>query len=378
MCSSKPPKPDPMIGQAAMANADLAREMAGVAREQLAWEKNRAAVQDPLLQKVVDQQIDSGDANAKRAESQWQIYRDLFAPVEEQMVEDANNWDSNARKEQMAAEAGADVTRGYAGARDQNERAMERMGVNPNSGRFAGLTNETNLGQAKDTAGAMNAARRGTEQQGLALRTGAAQFGRNMPNTGIAADSLSLNAGSAATNNMATGAGIHNTGMNTAGNLFGGAQSGNSSAGQIGLGLYGNQLSAWNNQQQNKLGMLQGVGQLAGTLGGAAMFAGMRKGGMIRGKTAYRLKPGLRRQGYAEGGMIEGPGTPSSDSIPAVIEGENPVALSNGEAVLNAEAVELVGEDFVHRINAGGLAAFSGKRGVQQPAATSGLTRRVQ
>ena len=67
MCSSKPPKPDPLIGQAAMSNAELAREMAGVARDQLAWEKDRAARQDPLLEKIVNQQIESGDANANRA-----------------------------------------------------------------------------------------------------------------------------------------------------------------------------------------------------------------------------------------------------------------------------------------------------------------------
>ena len=48
MCSSKPPKPDPLIGQAAMSNAELAKEMAGVAHDQLAWEKDRAARQDPL------------------------------------------------------------------------------------------------------------------------------------------------------------------------------------------------------------------------------------------------------------------------------------------------------------------------------------------
>jgi len=35
---------------------------------------------------------------------------------------------------------------------------------------------------------------------------------------------------------------------------------------------------------------------------------------------------------------------------------------SDGEAVLNKEAVELVGEDFVHRVNAGGLAMLAKKQ----------------
>lgn len=59
--------------------------------------------------------------------------------------------------------------------------------------------------------------------------------------------------------------------------------------------------------------------------------------------------------------MIEGPGTGTSDSIPASIEGVQPIKLSNGEAVLNKEAVGLVGEQFIHNINAGGLAMLARK-----------------
>jgi hypothetical protein len=60
---------------------------------------------------------------------------------------------------------------------------------------------------------------------------------------------------------------------------------------------------------------------------------------------------------YAGGGMVKGPGTSTSDSVPAVIDGQQPAALSNGEAVLNKRAVALVGEDFIHRINKAGLMA---------------------
>lgn len=359
MCSSKPPKPDPAIGQAALSNAELAKEQAAVAREQLAWEKDRAEKQDPLIQKIADQQIASGDKNAARSDEQWQIYKDLFQPVEQRMVDDANNFDSEERKSRMAAEAGADITKSYQGALDSNQRTMERMGVNPNSGKFAAITNETNLARAKDTAGAMNKARRDTELQGLAMRTGAAQFGRNMPNTGLAADSTALNAGNSATGNINAGNAAHAAGLNSAAQWFGGAQSGNSSAGNLGLGLYQGQLQGAQMKQQALSSAIGGAANLIGSLGGAYMLA--RKGAVIRGNIAYRKRPAmglsmLKRHGYAEGGMIEGPGTGASDSIPASIEGVQPIRLSNGEAVLNKEAVELVGEDFIHRINAGGLA----------------------
>ena len=158
MCSPKPPKPDPLIGQAAKQNADIAQQQLDVAREQLAWEKDRAKTQDPLIQKIVDQQIASGDANAARAESQWETYRKLFAPVEERMVQDANTFDSRERQERMAAEAAADVARSYRGALEANQRAMERLGVNPSSGKYQSITNDINLGLARDSAGAMNKA----------------------------------------------------------------------------------------------------------------------------------------------------------------------------------------------------------------------------
>lgn len=353
MCS-KAPKPDPLIGQAAMSNAALAKEQAAVAREQLAWEKDRAEKQDPLIQKIVDQQIAIGDTNAERSNEQWQIYKDLFAPMEERMVQDANNFDSDERKDRMAAEAGADVTRGYQGALESNQRNMERMGVNPNSGRFAALTTETGLAQTKDTAGAMNKARRDTELQGMAMREGAAKFGRGMTSTGLAADAASLNAGNSATGNINAGNAAHAAGLNSAAQWFGGANAGNNSAGNLMLGQYQGQLQA--NQQNND--MMGGLGSLFGTGAGlAATF--LRKGGLIRKGAVVRYNPlghrgglsGLRRRGYAEGGMIEGPGTGTSDSIPGTINGEEPVRVSNGEAVLNTGAVGITGEDFVHRIN---------------------------
>lgn len=360
MCSSKPPRPDPQIGQAAKQQADIAQQQLDVAKAQLEWEKDRGRVQDPLIQKIVDQQIASSDANAARAESQWRVYRDLFAPVEERIVKDANEFDSQERKDKMAAEAGADVLRGYHTARESNQRALGRMGVNPNSGRFQALTQEINLGLAKDTAGAMNKARRDTELQGMAMRQGAAQFGRSMPTAGIATDAASLSAGNAATGNLATKAGLHNAGMNAAQNWFDGALGANNSAGNLMLNQYQGQLNAWQQQQQNNAAGLSGLGSLVGTLGGAYMMRTprLRTGGVIKNYRVYGLST-LKRKGYAEGGIVQGPGTGTSDSIPASIEGVQPIRLSNGEAVLNRKAVELIGEDFIHGLNSGGLAKLS-------------------
>jgi hypothetical protein len=234
MCSPKPPKPDPLIGQAAKQNADIAQQQLDIAKEQLAWEKERARTQDPLIQKIVDQQIQSGNTNAARAESQWEAYRKLFAPLEEQMAHDAAGFDSEERKDRAAAEAAADIRRSYQGALDTNQRALQRMGVNPDSGRFQAAMNDISLSLARDSAGAMNKARRDTELQGMAMRQGAAQFGRNMPTTGIATDAAALSAGNAATDNLATKSNLHNAALNAAQNWFGGTASANTAAGESG------------------------------------------------------------------------------------------------------------------------------------------------
>ncbi|HEX8874782.1 MAG TPA: hypothetical protein VF780_09155 [Nitrosospira sp.] len=370
MCSPKPPKPDSLIGQAAKQNADIAQQQLDVAKQQLAWEKDRAAIQDPLLQKIVDQQIAQGDTNAARADEQWQIYKNLFQPVEQQMVNDAMGFDSPERKDRMAGQAAADVTQAYTGALDQNRRQMERMGINPNSGRFSVINNEMNLARARDTAGAMNQARTNTELQGMAMRQGVAQFGRNMPNTGLAADAAALNAGNSAAGNLVTKAGLHNAGLNAAQSWFGGAAGANTAAGNLGLGQYQGQLNAWQQASQNSASAAAGLGNLIGQLGSAYMMkpVAMRKGGIIRMRNSHGSSQGssqavryeeygtrglssLKRFDCAAGGVVQGPGTATSDSIPATVEGVQPIRLSNGEAVLNAEAVKLLGEDFIHRVN---------------------------
>lgn len=270
MCAPKIPKPDPAIGEAAKSNSQIAAEQLDLGREQLAWERDRASRQDPMIERVVNQQIAQGDVNAARAADQWNIYKDTFYPIEAKMAKEAMEFDSPERKERMAAEAGADVSRGYDAAQEQNLRTMGAMGVNPNSGRFASLANETALSRARDTSGAMNKARRDTELQGIALRTGAAQFGRNMPSTGIAADSLALNAGNSAVGNLGAGNQMRNANQQAAAQWFGGATNSNASAANIGLGLYQGQMQG----AQLQGDAMGGIGQLIGTLGMAGgMYA---------------------------------------------------------------------------------------------------------
>lgn len=72
------------------------------------------------------------------------------------------------------------------------------------------------------------------------------------------------------------------------------------------------------------------------------LFGGMNKGGGGLGGLISGL---FQWAGFASGGYVSGPGTTTSDSIPA--------RLSAGEYVLRAEAVRRVGVDFLHALNGG-------------------------
>jgi tape measure domain-containing protein len=77
-----------------------------------------------------------------------------------------------------------------------------------------------------------------------------------------------------------------------------------------------------------------GLGTLGSTIGG---FLGLKTGGPVEKR--------------AGGGPVEGPGTETSDSIPAVGPQGMPYRLSDGEYIINAKAVKHFGEDFFQRIN---------------------------
>jgi hypothetical protein len=87
-----------------------------------------------------------------------------------------------------------------------------------------------------------------------------------------------------------------------------------------------------------------------GMLAAGALLASQEAadGGLIQKGLRGRVEPG-KRKNLKQGGPVRGPGTPTSDSIPAW--------LSDKEYVLNAEATRMVGKKKLDAINQRGLAA---------------------
>lgn len=92
--------------------------------------------------------------------------------------------------------------------------------------------------------------------------------------------------------------------------------------------------------------VLSAINRIAAQKIAEELFGGTSKGG--GGGLGGLISGIFKWAGFASGGYVTGPGTTTSDSIPA--------RLSAGEYVLRAEAVRRIGVDFLHALN-GGLAA---------------------
>ena len=105
------------------------------------------------------------------------------------------------------------------------------------------------------------------------------------------------------------------------------------------------------------------------TLPGLSGIYGLKDGGLIFGPHMKRKPIKYARGGrvgYARGGLmastidnetgeVMGPGTETSDSIPATVNDQEPARLSDGEFVMSAAAVDLSGQEILSAINDAGL-----------------------
>jgi hypothetical protein len=366
--SAPAPAPDPMVGQAAASNVELGKDWLQFSKDQFAAGNIRQDEYDKLVKQVVDSQLtsqakadqwaqqdrDQGQAGKTQfdqlaaqaaangikyegqlgamadqfggkandqfdfAKAQQSRYNSTFSPIEDRLAKDAMTWDSAERLESEAGKAKADVAANAAQQQQASQRNMASMGVNPNSGRFAGVTAATGLNTALAQAGSQNLARDNVRAQGIQLRGQAVGVGQQVLNNANNATSMGLTAqqakqnaitasNAAATSGMAQSGQLAATGLGaagvgyqglgtgiTAGNAavgnggaanqnfyanngtmtqgFSGAVGANSSAGSMLNSQYGTQVGAYNAQQQAAGQAAAGNGQAVGAVVGAGLM----------------------------------------------------------------------------------------------------------
>lgn len=263
MCSSDVPAPDPAIGQAAHAQAEVAKEALDWYKQQYADQAGQRAKVNQYSNAVAEQQLAAAKQNQEIANDYWN-QRNAFKPVEQGLIRDAQNYDTPQRREMAAGDAMAQVHSAYGQQRDNTMRNMASMGINPASGAYQATMAKTGAQEAANTAAAGNQARQLVEQQGWARRSDVANLGRNLMSAQATSQGLSGTMGNSAVNNaMAAGnfaqnqAGLMGAGYQTFQNGTNAAINGLNSA-------YQNQLSSYNAQNQAANGVWSSVGTLAG------------------------------------------------------------------------------------------------------------------
>lgn len=267
-------KPDPLVGQAAAADIEISKDWLALTREQYNEGLKRQDVTDALTGKVVAQQLATQDQANTWAQEDRTRTKEVFQPLQDQFIETAQNYDSPEKQAAAAATAKAGIAQSAAAQQMASQRSMASMGVNPNSGRFAGVSRAGEIGTALASAGSANAARTQVQDKALALRADAINMGNGLASSTAAAYGIGTNAGNSAVgNNGASNANFYANGaaMNAG---YGGAANANASAGGMLNTQYGIQqqgiASANAANSANNGSVMSGIGSLAGA--GVSLF----------------------------------------------------------------------------------------------------------
>lgn len=220
MGGSKAPSPDKNIGIAALKSAELGEQMLG-------WMKGQSEI-----------------TNQWAAEDRGR-WNEVFKPLQDQYITDAQNWASPERREKRAGEAVGDTRLQARIADGTRLRQAMAMGVNPASGAFQDAGAKANLDAGLAAVGAGNLARRQVDQEGEQKLANA------------------INMGSGLAVNPATSMGLSNNALSAGGS---GAMQGYGQQGQLLNSQYQNQLQAWQANQGSIGGLFSAVGSVAGML----------------------------------------------------------------------------------------------------------------
>lgn len=225
--------------------------------------KDMAPQQRQMMQDSIDRskvlwqqsQEDREFALGKRAQ---------LAGIQNAIVRDANSFNTEDRRAELAGEAMGDVNQAFANARGQSQREMARMGMNPNDGRQAAMSGQMAAQQALGLATAGNKARAQARQEGYQLTDRANNALAGYPS--MSASSVGMGAGVAGMGQQALSQG--QAGMLAPSQaIVSGAGAMSANAGNI----WGQQNQAYQQAQQQDAAAGGLFGQALGTFGMIAM-----------------------------------------------------------------------------------------------------------
>lgn len=324
------------------------------------WEAIAAPVVGGVVNKLMgnSRASDAEAASAELSRSQAQIglanldrNRKVFWPLQDKLVDEVKDAGGLADQERAAGQAGDEVARAGADATGALTRNLQQFGVNPTDGRYADSFAKLGLNTLVQDAASRNTARIGARELGFNKKMQVSGLGNGLDSAGLSAVSNAsanlgnlANAGYTRARQQAADVGYAlqpavKAGTEWLGGLFKGG-----SSGETGIGLQATSGSGgWSNPDA-------GVASLKMPWQSRAGFA---EGGLVDAKA---------------GGSVSGPGTDVSDSIPA--------NLSDGEFVVNAPALKMLGKEMRQVLEAANLVGTV-KRAVKERSAGLADARRA-
>jgi len=340
---------------------------------------------------------DAARQAAAISQDQWNYYKTKYQPLETSLIQQAQQAGSPEEYAAVAGRANADVTGAFDQAQKQTQSRMQSYGINPGSPAYQNTAASVDLAQGAAKAGALTNAY--NQQKNLAYSKGldVVGLGKGIPAQSAASSASAANAGTQASNSQFLqnqrnqqniGYGLESLTSNAsklygaAGQWFGSTPTANSSASMPG-GDYMTKLTYANAGSSGNENFKDGGPVSHYASGGLVdLKAMLKKRGMSDEAANKVITPhmkGLKPRGYADGGgvgrqgnampdqsnmgaaidhatgQVIGPGSGTSDSVPAQIDGQQPAALSNGEYVMNIGVQKLSPDEILEAINQAGL-----------------------
>lgn len=250
------PAPDPALISAQIKSM-------GIQDEALAAIMDNTKTMQPLQAQQMQFGLDSAKTAYDNAQDDREYSlerRGQLTTQQDQLVADAADFNSETKQAELAAQAGADVSKAFSNTEAQQSRSLTRMGVNPGSGKFAVASNQIGIEKAKALAGATNNSRTAARAEGRALTDRATNALAGYPAMGMQASGQGAQFG---------GLGLNYANQGTAG-INSGFQTGAGVAGANAQGygaIWNQQNSAYQADQANSgdfFGSLLGAGAQLG------------------------------------------------------------------------------------------------------------------
>ena len=270
------PAPDPNIGRAQLMLAQISKEYLESWKTEV-WPEMReqAAKQEARADEQFALDRETRAFQTQIAQEQYQRYQEKFRPLQDQMIAEAADYNTEANFQRQAALAMGDVNQQFQIGRDTNRMQMRAYGIDPTSGRYQGQEAATGVMEAATKAAAATKARTAAEQLGWARRMDAIGLGQGVFGNQATSTGLALTAGNQALQAGQTAMGNYAQMGQSMGSAYGGAMQGWQGLGNLGVQNYNAQVNAYAAQQQanatQNAGFAGGLGSAIGGIGGAAL-----------------------------------------------------------------------------------------------------------